>query len=198
MLPVSRISPENSRLLGLLFSNYLNLHIKISNFLAKSDHFEHFLKNSIFEKCFDPFCMRKNRLNWFWNFQFSGWLRRFWAIFEKFYLWKFTSVLTHFVGEEFNLRLLIFWINQNILSFFWKILILEKLLSVLTHFVWELFFNFLDESEDSKKLFYLGINLEKLFYTRDKFGKKLKIFFPNLSLGINLEKSWKYFFRIYP
>ena len=142
--------------------------------------------------------MRKNRLNWFWNFQFSGWLRRFWAFFEKFYLWKFTSVLTHFVGEEFNLRLLIFWINQNILRFFWKILILEKLLSVLTHFVWELFFNFLDESEDSKKLFYLGINLEKLFYTRDKFGKKLKIFFPNLSLGINLEKSWKYFFRIYP
>ena len=81
---------------------------------------------------------------------------------------------------------------------FLKILILEKLLSVLTHFVWELFFYFLDESEDSKKLFYLGINLEKLFYTRDKFGKKLKIFFPNLSLGINLEKSWKYFFRIYP
>ena len=115
----------------------------IFNYLDDSQDSEHFLKNSIFEKlfkCFDPLCMRKNRLNWFWNFQFSGWLRRFWAICEKFYLWKFTSVLTHFVGEEFNLRLLIFWINQNILRFFWKILILEKLLSVLTHFVWELFF----------------------------------------------------------
>ena len=89
MLPVSKSSPENSRLLGLLFSNYLNLHIKISNFLAKSDHFEHFLKNSIFEKCFDPFCMRKN---WFWDFQLSGWPRRFWAFFEKFHLWKFLQV----------------------------------------------------------------------------------------------------------
>ena len=92
MLPVSRSSPENSRLLGLLFSNYLNLHIKISNFLAKSDHFEHFLKNSIFEnfyKCFDPFCMRKN---WFWDVQFSGWIGRFWAIFEKFHFWKFLQV----------------------------------------------------------------------------------------------------------
>ena len=35
--------PENNRPLGLLFSNNLNLHIKISNFLAKSDNFEHFL-----------------------------------------------------------------------------------------------------------------------------------------------------------
>jgi len=49
MLPVSGSSSENSRPLGLLFSNNLNLHIKISNFLAKSDHFEHFLKNSISE-----------------------------------------------------------------------------------------------------------------------------------------------------
>ena len=79
MLPVSRSSPENSRPLGLLFSNNLNLHIKISNFLAKSDHFEHFLKNSIFEN-FDPFCMGRN---WFWDFQFSGWIRRFWAFFKK-------------------------------------------------------------------------------------------------------------------
>ena len=131
MLPVSRSSPENSRLLGLLFSNYLNLHIKISNFLAKSDHFEHFLKNSIFEnfyKCFDPFCMRKS---WFWYFQLSGWLRSFWVFFEKFYLWKFLQVFwPNLYEKKLILRFSIFWMNQMILNNFWKIPFLKIFTSV--------------------------------------------------------------------
>ena len=122
MLPVSRSSPENSRLLGLLFSNYLNLHIKISNFMAKSDHFEHFLKNSIFEnfyKCFDPLCIRKK---WFWDFQFPEWIRRFWAFFEKFHLWKAFKVFWPILYEKkLILRFSIIWMTQKILSIFWKI-----------------------------------------------------------------------------
>ena len=60
------------KIAGQLFSNNLNLHIEISNYLAKSDHFEHCLKNSISEnffKCFDPFCMEKKlilRFSIFW------------------------------------------------------------------------------------------------------------------------------------
>ena len=70
---------------------------EIFNFLNESEDSEHFLKNSIFEnfyKCFDSFCMWKN---WFWDLQFSGWIRRFWEIFEKFHFWKkILSVLNHF------------------------------------------------------------------------------------------------------
>ena len=129
MLPVSRSFPEKSRPLGLLFSNKLNLHKKCSNFLAKSDHFEHFLKNSIFENFrFDPFCMRKN---WFWDFQFSGWIRRFWAFFEKFYLWKFFQVFWPILYEKnLILRFSIFWMNQKILNNFWKIPFLKIFTSV--------------------------------------------------------------------
>ena len=90
MLPVSRSSPENSRLLGLLFSNNLNLHIKISNFLAKSNDFEYFLKNSILEnfyKYFDPLCIGKVDYK-ISNFleksdDFKHFLKN--SIFEKFY-----------------------------------------------------------------------------------------------------------------
>ena len=88
MPPTSMSSPENSRLLRLLFSNnpnygyhqfpgvplkiagwdllfsyYLNLNLKISNFLLKSDYFKHFLKNYIFQnsyKFFDLFCIKVN------------------------------------------------------------------------------------------------------------------------------------------
>ena len=101
MLPVSRSSPENSRPLGLLFSNNLNLHIKISNFLAKSDHFEHFLKSSIFEVIW-PILYEKNlilRYSIFWMNQ------KFLSVFWKFYLWKFSSVLTHFVWEKINFEI---------------------------------------------------------------------------------------------
>ena len=84
------------------------IDFEIFNFLDKSEDSEHFLKNSIFEnffKCFDSFCMRKN---WFWDFQFSGWIRRFWAFFEKFYLWKF--LLEYWpIFDPFCIRKTWFW-----------------------------------------------------------------------------------------
>ena len=122
MLPVSRSSPENSRLLGLLFSNYLNLHIKISNFLAKSDHFEHFLKNSIFE-------------NLFWPILY---------------------------GKKLILRFSIFWMNQKILSIFWKILSLKISTSVLTHFIWE--------KLDFEKSFMTRIKMSNSRFLLNKMG----------------------------
>ena len=118
MLPVSRRSPENSRPLGLLFSNNLNLHIKISNFLAKSDHFEHFLK------CFNPFCIGKNRLRLsiFWmNQKILSIFQNILSFFEKIHFWKFLQVFWPILyGKKLILRFSIFWMNQKILSIFQK------------------------------------------------------------------------------
>ena len=135
--------PENNRPLGLLFSNNLNLHIKISNFLAKSDNFEHFLK------CFDPFCIGKN---WFWDFQFSQWIRRFWAIFEKFHFWKFLQVFWPILyGKKIDFEIFNFLDKSEDSEQFLKIPFLKIFTSVLIHFVWEKnnevqIFNSLDES----------------------------------------------------
>ena len=83
--------------------------------------------------------MRKNRLNWFWNFQFSGWLRRFWAIFEKFHFWKKNSKCFES-----------FW------EIFWKKLNFEKFTSVSTHFVW------------GKNVWMIKIDVWKSFFPRLK------------------------------
>ena len=129
MPPVSMSSPENSRPLGLLFSNNPNYGCP---------YFQEFPENSIFEtyKCYDPFCIGKNRLR----------LSIFWMFWPILY------------GKKLILRFSIFWMNQKILSifqkilsFFWKNSFLKIFTSVLTHFVWGKniefqIFNFLDES----------------------------------------------------
>ena len=154
--PVSMSSPENSRPLGLLFSNNPNYGCP---------YFQEFPENSIFEtyKCYDPFCIGKNRLRLsiFWMNQ------KILSIFQKILsiFWKnpflkfFTSVLTHFEWKKLILRFWIFWMNQKILSIFQKILsFFEKI-----HF-WKFYkcfdpfcmgkidfeiFGLLDKSEDS-------------------------------------------------
>ena len=116
-----------------------------------------------------------------WDIQFSEWIRRFWAFFEKFHLWKFLQVfwLILYV-KKLILRFAIFWMNQKILRNFWKIPFLkknskcfesfweifwkklnfEKFTSVLTHFVW------------GKNVWMIKIDVWKSFFPR------LKIIFP--------------------
>ena len=138
------------------------MHIKISNFLVKSDDWA-FLKNSIFE-VFWPILYGKKlilRFSIFWMNQkilsiFQKILRFFW---KNSFLKIFTSILTHFEWKKLILRFWIFWMNQKILSIFQKILsFFEKI-----HF-WKFYkcfdpfcmgkidfeiFGLLDKSEDS-------------------------------------------------
>ena len=145
MPPVSRSSTEGSSskscwfsitlitmiipyfLKNSIFDDFLShfvwekLILRISIFWINQTIFSIFLKSSIFEnffKCFDPFCIGKN---WFWDFQFFGWIRRIWAFFEKFLFWKFLQVFWHILyGKKLILRFSIFWMNQKILSNFLK------------------------------------------------------------------------------
>ena len=91
------------------------------------------MKNSIFEnfyKCFDPFCMGKN---WFWDFESSGWIWRFWAFFKKFwdffekiYFWKKKVFWPILYGKKIlNFRFSIFWMNhKNLLKIFTSVIFL--------------------------------------------------------------------------
>ena len=155
MPPVSISSPENSRPLGLLFSNNPNYGCP---------YFQEFPENSIFEtfKCYDPFCIGKNRLRLsiFWmNQKILSIFQKILSFFEKIHFWKFLQVFWPILyGKKLILRFSIFWMNQKILSifqkilsFFWKNSFLKIFTSVLTHFVWGKnikfqIFNFLDES----------------------------------------------------
>ena len=77
-----------------------NLDFEIFNFLDKSDDFEHFLKNSIFEKFykyFDPLCIGKVD---FEIFNFLDKSDDFEHFFKILFLKKFTSVLNHFVLKK--------------------------------------------------------------------------------------------------
>ena len=112
-----------------IFDNFLShfvwekLILRVSIFWINQTIFSIFLKSSIFEnffKCFDPFCIGKN---WFWDVQFFGWIKRFWAFYEKFHFWKFLQVFWPILyGKKLILRFSIFWMNQKILSIFQKIM----------------------------------------------------------------------------
>ena len=82
-----------------IFSNNLNLHIEIYYFLAKSDHFEHFLKNSIFEN----FLSVLTHFVWekidFEIFNFLDESEDSEHFLKIPFLKIFTSVLIHFVWE---------------------------------------------------------------------------------------------------
>ena len=118
MPPVSRSSPKNSWPLGLLFSNNPNYGCPC---------FQEFPENSIFEtyKCYDPFCIGKNRLRLsiFWmNQKILSIFQKILSFFEKIHFWKLFWPILH--GKKLILRFSIFWMNQKILSIFQKIMLL--------------------------------------------------------------------------
>ena len=82
----------------------MNLHIRISNFPAKSDHFEHFLKNSIseiFTTVLTHFVWEKIDFEIFNFLDKSEDSKQFLKIplLKIPFLKIFTSVLIHFVWE---------------------------------------------------------------------------------------------------
>ena len=124
MRPVSMSSPENSRPLGLLFSNNPNYGCPC---------FQEFPENSIFEtyKCYDPFCIGKNRLRLsiFWmNQKILSIFQKILSFFEKIHFWKFLQVFWPILyGKKIlNFRFSIFWMNHKFLSNFLKNSILEN------------------------------------------------------------------------
>ena len=193
MLPVSRSSPENSRPLGLLFSNNLNLHIKISNFLAKSDHFEHFLKNSIseiFTSVLTHFVWEKIDFEIFnlldesedsehFSKNFEVFLKKF--IFENFY-----KYFDPFWMEKIDFEILNLLDESEDSEHFPKNFehFLKKSISEIFYKCFDPFWmekidfeilNLLDESEDSE---HFSKNFE-LFW-KNSFLKILQVFWPIL------------------
>ena len=101
-------------------------------FTSESQKIFDFLRNTSSQAFFDyHFSKTLVYKHFLYSFFFSSFcFRRFFFFIIKF-LWPI------FNGEKLILRFSIFWINQKILSIFWKIPFLKIFTSVLIHFVWE-------------------------------------------------------------